>query len=189
MMVVVGLGNPGSEYEGTRHNIGFRVVDELARRLEVRLKTHRLHQVGLGRRYGTGITLVKPLTYMNNSGESVITVLRDTGTPPSGLIVCCDDLHLPLGTLRLRKKGSDGGHNGLASVIDGLGTDGFSRLRCGIAGADAPSPGEATAEYVLSDFSRGETTAAGEMAERAADGVLVAARSGLDIAMNIVNTR
>jgi len=189
MLVVVGLGNPGSEYDDTRHNMGFRVVDGLAERLDLKLKTVRQHKVARGRRYGTEIALVKPLTFMNNSGEAVSAVLRETGTGPDDLLVCCDDLHLPLGTLRLRKQGSDGGHNGLASVIAGIGTRAFPRLRCGIAGAGAPGPGEATADYVLSDFPKGESGLAAEMAERAAGGILLLIRSGIDIAMNVVNTQ
>jgi PTH1 family peptidyl-tRNA hydrolase len=188
MFIVVGLGNPGSEYEGTRHNVGFGVVDLLARRLDVRFRSFRLHKSALGRRHGREILLVKPSTYMNNSGEAVAFILAETGSAPSDLIICCDDLHLPVGTLRMRKKGSDGGHNGLASVGAELGTEEFPRLRCGISGEGAPAPGQATAEYVLSDFSPSESGVVTAMTARAADGVLMIARSGIDKAMNSVNT-
>jgi len=188
MFVVVGLGNPGSEYEGTRHNVGFGVIDAIARQLEVRFRTFRLHKSALGRRHGSDIVLVKPMTYMNNSGEAVSSVLNETGADLSALIVCCDDLHLPLGTLRLREKGSDGGHNGLASVMSELGTDTFIRLRCGISGETAPPPGEANADYVLSDFSRAEFDTITDMTSRATAGVLTIVRSGIDKAMNNVNT-
>jgi len=187
MFVVVGLGNPGSEYDETRHNSGFRVIDELALRLGVRFRTFRLHKSAVSRRYGGEIALVKPLTYMNNSGEAVRSFLAESETDPSDLIICCDDLNLPIGTLRLRKKGSDGGHNGLASVIAELGTELFTRLRCGISGEGAPGPGESTADYVLSDFTRPELDIVTGMTARAADGVLMVVRSGIDNAMNVVN--
>ncbi|HLB00550.1 MAG TPA: aminoacyl-tRNA hydrolase [Bacteroidota bacterium] len=189
MYVVVGLGNPGSEYDGTRHNVGFGVIDALADRLAARFRTFRLHRSASGRRYGAEIVLVKPQTYMNNSGEAVRPLLSELELGTDRLLVVCDDLHLPLGTLRLRKKGSDGGHNGLSSLIRELGTDAFARLRCGISGPTAPAPGEATADYVLSDFDRAEIDIVDGMTARAAESVLTIVRTGIDGAMNIINTQ
>ena len=187
MLVVVGLGNPGSEYAATRHNAGFAVVDALAESLGLRLRTTGVLRLAAGRRLGTVIVLAQPLTYMNNSGEAVAPLLREQGAAPGELIVCCDDLHLPLGHLRLRKAGSDGGHNGLRSLIRDLGTDAFPRLRCGIRGTTAPRPGEATAGYVLSPFESEEFPAVRAMVRDAAEAVRTAAGAGIDRAMNIVN--
>jgi peptidyl-tRNA hydrolase, PTH1 family len=189
MVVIVGLGNPGSEYDGTRHNVGFAVVGELAARLRIGLRGSGNHRGGSGQRMGTQIVLAQPLTYMNNSGEAVRSLLAEHGVPPGGLIVCCDDLHLPLGSVRLRKKGSDGGHNGLRSIIREIGTDEFPRLRCGIRGGSAPAPGDATADYVLSAFEGAELPRVREMVSGAADTVLAVVRDGIDRAMNVVNAK
>jgi len=187
MYLVVGLGNPGSEYEGTRHNVGFRVVELAAAGLGFRFRTYRSHRSAAGRKAGNEIVLSLPGTYMNNSGEAVRELLAEHGIAPGDLIVCCDDLHLPLGAVRLRKQGSDGGHNGLRSVIREIGTQDFPRLRCGIRGASAPGPGEATAGYVLGEFEAAERGEARAMAARAADALVLAIREGIDRAMNIVN--
>jgi PTH1 family peptidyl-tRNA hydrolase len=189
MVVIVGLGNPGSEYDGTRHNVGFAVVGELALRLRIGLRASGSHRSGSGARMGTEVVLAQPLTYMNNSGEAVRSLLERHGVPPGGLIVCCDDLHLPLGSVRLRKKGSDGGHNGLRSIIREIGTAEFPRLRCGIRGAAAPAPGDATAGYVLSAFEGAELPGARQMVSDAAEAVLAVVRDGIDRAMNVVNAK
>ncbi|HLF14251.1 MAG TPA: aminoacyl-tRNA hydrolase [Bacteroidota bacterium] len=189
MYLIVGLGNPGSEYDGTRHNIGFDVVEKIAADLRIRFHAHRLHRSAAGRKYGADIVLSQPRIYMNNSGEAVRSLLAEHGLPPERLIVCCDDLHLPLGAVRLRKKGGGGGHNGLLSVIREIGGAEFPRLRCGIRGAGVPGPGQATAGYVLSTFEPGELSVAAEMAERAADSVMMIVRDGIDRAMNAVNTK
>ncbi len=157
MHLIVGLGNPGSEYDGTRHNIGFDVAQRIARELGIRFHSHRLYTGASGRKHGSDIILAQPRTFMNNSGEAVRALLSEYGLPPDRLIVCCDDLHLPLGVIRLRKKGGDGGHNGLLSVIRETGGVEFPRLRCGVRGPTAPGPGEPTADYVLSAFEPAET--------------------------------
>jgi len=137
---VAGLGNPGSRYEGTRHNLGFRVIDGICRRLRVSLRqTSGPALTGVIVSGGTECHLLKPLTYMNNSGESVAEEIRRHGIGPDRLLVVVDDLALPLGAIRIRPGGSDGGHNGLASVIEQLGTTEFPRLRMGIAGAQLPA--------------------------------------------------
>ncbi len=187
MYLIVGLGNPGSEYDGTRHNIGFDVVQKIAADLHLRFHAHRLHRSATGRKHGSDIVLSQPRTYMNNSGEAVRSLLSQYGLPPDRLIVCCDDLHFPLGAIRLRKNGGDGGHNGLRSVIREIGSADFPRLRCGIRGTTVPGPGEATADYVLSAFEPEER--AGEMVARAAESVMMVVRDGIDRAMNVVNTK
>lgn len=189
MRIIVGLGNPGSEYDGTRHNAGFAVTSAVAAAIGARFRTGRWERIAVGRIHGREIVVVQPLTWMNNSGTAVAALLRETGTEPDGLLVCCDDLHLPLGELRLRKQGGDGGHNGLRSVIRELGAREFPRLRCGIRGATAPGPGEDTAAYVLSPFLREEEPEAAAMTGRAAEAVLTAVRRGIDLAMNDVNVK
>ncbi len=187
MHLIVGLGNPGSEYDGTRHNVGFDVVEGIAAELRLRFHAQRLYRGAIGRKHGADILLAEPRTFMNNSGEAVRTLLAEYGLTPDRLIVCCDDLHLPLGMIRLRKKGGAGGHNGLLSIIRETGGAEFPRLRCGIRGATAPGPGEPAADYVLATFDRAEHPAAREMAVRAAESALMVVRDGIDRAMNVVN--
>lgn len=160
MRIIVGLGNPGSEYAGTRHNIGFDIVDHAAAAFGGRFRSgpgeylvaHVAHE-------GRECLLLKPLTYMNNSGLAVSDALRRAGSTPEEIVVVSDDFHLPLGRLRLRLSGSAGGHNGLCSIIEELGTDAFPRLRCGIAGATLPEEKSALREYVLAPFERDEREA------------------------------
>ena len=189
MVLIVGLGNPGSEYDGTRHNVGFAVVGELAAGFRTALRASGNSRTATLRRQGAEVVLAQPLTYMNNSGEAVQSLLEELGLPPGGMIVCCDDLHLPLGSVRLRKKGSDGGHNGLRSIIREIGTDEFPRLRCGIRGATAPGPGQANAGYVLSPFGDEERADVRTMVAVAQEAILAVLRDGIDRAMNTVNTK
>jgi PTH1 family peptidyl-tRNA hydrolase len=160
VLIIVGLGNPGSEYAGTRHNIGFDIVDHTAAQLDARFRQgpgdYRTAEVTAD---GRGALLVKPMTYMNNSGAAVSDVLRSTGAAPGEIVVVSDDFHLPLGRLRLRLDGSAGGHNGLGSIIDELGTSAFPRLRCGIGGATLPTDKARLREYVLRPFDRDERSA------------------------------
>lgn len=184
---MVGLGNPGTEYESTRHNVGFRVVDELARRLGKRMRSGAgsyLRATAFAA--DATVVLVKPLTYMNNSGVAVRDLLKEFPTPQKRLLVVCDDFALPLGTLRVRTGGSDGGHNGLASVIALLESKEFPRLRCGIRKEVMP-PGDQMAEFVLSPFEPEEKDAVTTMIDRAADAVTEFARSGITRTMNLFN--
>jgi len=185
--IVVGLGNPGFEYEDTRHNVGFMVLDELARRLRLRFQRgegeYRLARALSG---GSALLLVKPDTYMNNSGLAVAQVLDAERAGPDSLLVVVDDVALPLGSLRLRARGSDGGHNGLYSVIYTLGTEQFSRLRCGIGPEVMPHEGE-LASFVLSAFEPGEREAVATMVQRAADAVSHVLQEGLERAMTQFN--
>ena len=187
-IVVVGLGNPGTEYAGTRHNIGFTVVDRLSGRWKRKFtpgkgEYHLAHAELLEHE----IILVKPLTYMNNSGMAVADVIDRYSVPLSSLLVVVDDFALPLGTLRLRPAGSDGGHNGLASIIYQLQSDEFARLRCGIGRTGMP-PGEPMAEFVLSRYDPDELETAGKMVERAADAVTEFVKGGIADAMNRFNS-
>jgi len=170
--LIVGLGNPGDEYRNTRHNLGFRVVEELAGRwrgrffgTELALETGWLDP---GCEDGTRVKLLKPMTYMNRSGLAVAAALRKEGVDPEQTLVICDDVNLPFGKLRIRLKGSDGGHNGLASVIESLGTQEFPRLRVGIGANFEPG---GMVEYVLSEFEPEEEEELPEILERACDAV------------------
>ena len=176
-IIVVGLGNPGTSYENTRHNVGFLVVDEIAGRMRTLFRPGEGEYQHTSLRRDPHIVLVKPLTFMNNSGFAVLDVLRDFNATADRLLVVVDDLALPLGKLRLRTRGSDGGHNGLASIIMNLGTEDFARLRCGI-GQDTPVPGATMAEFVLTPFGTVEQDRVAIMIQQAADTVLAFANTG-----------
>ncbi len=182
---VVGLGNPGRKYHKTRHNVGFLVTDALAARVGVRCWSEsQLYTLANAEVEGVGFAVAKPLTFMNNSGTAVAAMLRHLGLPPQAVLVVHDDVNLPFGRLRLRGKGSDGGHNGVASIIQQLGTEEFPRLRIGI-GADF-APGEMV-QYVLAKFTRAEWQALQEVVDRAVDACLTFVTSSLVTAMNRFN--
>ncbi len=190
MHCLVGLGNPGSMYDGTRHNIGFAVVDEVSRRWNAELTEGKGdYRIAHASYNGNEVLLVKPLTYMNNSGMAVAEVCDHYGLTLSDLLVICDDFQLPLGTLRLRARGSDGGHNGLYSIIDHVRSDAFPRLRCGIASPSTPSSKSLMADFVLELFTTHERPLASVMIKRAADACSLVITSGLAHAMNIYNTK
>ncbi|MEO0009031.1 MAG: aminoacyl-tRNA hydrolase [candidate division WOR-3 bacterium] len=180
-MTIFGLGNPGPRYAHTRHNAGFLVVDTIAHRLGIRF--HHLPGSLVGRTVidAKPLTLVKPLLFMNNSG---VVVKEHLSRNPDHFLVVVDDIALPFGTLRLRPKGSDGGHKGLASIIFYLKTDNFPRLRIGIGSPD----GVEAAEYVLSPWTDEETRQLPEVLNRAADACLFIFQHGLEMAMNRFNT-
>lgn len=184
MKIVVGLGNPGRQYAGTRHNVGFDVIDYLASGPGVGSPRaafqSELAEMTEG---GEKVLLVKPQTFMNLSGRAVRAVLDFYKLTPADLLVVCDDYNLPLGKLRVRAKGSSGGQNGLRNIQEQLGTDEFPRLRIGIG---QPAPGEAV-DFVLTRFKPGERAAAEEAVANAAAGVLVWVRQGLPACMNKVN--
>jgi PTH1 family peptidyl-tRNA hydrolase len=183
--LVVGLGNPGPRYAGTRHNIGRVTVEHLARRHGFSVGATRFDA-----RYGTGrlgvarLALAEPLTFMNLSGQAVAPLARFFKVPPERVLLVCDDLDLPLGALRLRPGGGSGGHNGLSSVLAALGTAEVPRLRLGIG---RPPAGWDAADYVLARFDAAEAAAAEALAERGADAVETAVRVGLAAAMNAFN--
>ena len=188
-IIVVGLGNPGTEYEWTRHNVGFKVVDELSRRFKTPMKAGRGEYLFASRRIdGKKVVFAKPLTYMNNSGTAVGDLLEKYIARLEDLIIVADDFALPLGTIRVRAKGSDGGHNGLSSIIFQLNSSEFARIRCGIQQEMMLSK-ERMAEFVLSPFDTEERKTAEAMISRAADAVMEFVAAGIARTMNRFNTR
>ena len=185
MKLVVGLGNPGSQYAGTRHNIGWLVMDRLAERAgwDGRGRQRDRSTIVGGRYRGLDLTLVKPLTYMNDSGAAVRRVLAREHAPLSDLLVVADDFALPFGKLRFREAGSHGGHNGLRSIIDEMGSEKFSRLRVGIG-----DPVRNGRDHVLSRFEPDEAQRLDELLDAAADAVEAWARDGTSKAANRFNT-
>jgi len=187
-ILVAGLGNPGAEYEDTRHNVGFMVIRELCRRYRLRLRPGSGEFLAAGTEIGgAGVMLVQPMTYMNNSGLAVIQALERYDAEPRSLLVVVDDLAIPLGMLRFRAQGSDGGHNGLASIIAALRSEQFPRLRCGI-GPTSPLPAEEYSAFVLSPFDENEQEGSTAMIGRAADGVVEFVTAGLETAMSKYNS-
>jgi PTH1 family peptidyl-tRNA hydrolase len=183
--LVVGLGNPGPEYAGNRHNIGFMVVDLLAERLGAKFKAHKSRSQALeGRLCGQRAVLAKPMTYMNTSGGPV-TALRDFyKTSPDRLIVIHDELDIPYPTLRLKRGGGDNGHNGLKSITKALGPEYF-RVRCGIG---RPPGRMEVAAFVLKDFSAAERKELEWFVDRSADAVEALIAEGLDRAQSTYNS-
>ncbi|HWO94950.1 MAG TPA: aminoacyl-tRNA hydrolase [Bacillus sp. (in: firmicutes)] len=154
MKLIVGLGNPGKDYEQTRHNIGFMIIDELAKHLDIRLDKTKFNGLyGQGIVNGEKVILLKPLTYMNLSGESVRPIMDYYNIDTDDLLVIYDDLDLPQGKIRLRTKGSAGGHNGIKSLNQHLGTQEFNRIRVGIG---RPQNGMKVVDYVLGRFTNEE---------------------------------
>jgi peptidyl-tRNA hydrolase, PTH1 family len=177
--LVAGLGNPGGEYERTRHNAGFAVVQELADRLRAARWARRCSsRVALAGR-GRSVLLAQPQTFMNRSGAAVSCLAAELGLRPEQILVVVDDVDLPLGRLRLRRSGGPGTRNGLRDVVGAIGT-GFPRLRLGVRGRVVAGD---LADYVLSPFAPDEETAAGAMLSRAADAVQAALYVGVDRAM------
>lgn len=167
MKLIVGLGNPGKQYEHTRHNIGFAVIDELAERLGIPLDQAKFKGIyGYRLIEGEKVFLLKPLTYMNLSGESVIALMNFYQIEPEDLLVIYDDLDLPVGRIRLRQKGSAGGHNGIKSIISHLGTQEFNRIRVGI---NRPTGGMPVVDYVLGRFSKEEQETVKDAVAKSAD--------------------
>jgi len=187
MRLIVGLGNPGPDYTWTPHNLGFFVVDRLAERAGVRIERPEARAlIARGRLVGEEVALAKPQTYMNASGMAVRGLVERFACDPSDLLVISDDAALPWGMLRIRARGSAGGHNGLASIIGAMGTDEFIRVRLGIAPED---PVTDLAGYVLRPMRRAELEAAAEMIEQAADATEAILREGVQRAMARFNRR
>lgn len=186
MMLVVGLGNPGRRYRGTRHNVGHEVVQRLAARFGTRLEEDGWARAGRARVDGATVILVIPETYMNVSGQAVRDLLRRRRRRPADLLVVHDDLDLPVGHLRLRPGNGAGGHNGIRSIIAELGTGMFPRLRIGVG---RPPAGVDPAEFVLERFTAAERVAIDGAVARAAEAAAVAATEGLEAAMNRYNVR
>ena len=181
MKIIVGLGNPGLEYKGTKHNIGFEVVQALAKENSIKINK-RLHSsaVGKGKIAGVDVMLVLPQTYMNLSGKAVGEVAGREMKDISELAVVCDDINIELGRIRLRTSGSSGGHKGLASIISTLGRDDFARMRVGIA--TEMHKGDIT-NYVLSPFKRKEMRNVAHVITLAADALTCMIGIGIEAAM------
>jgi PTH1 family peptidyl-tRNA hydrolase len=185
MHLIVGLGNPGSEYEWTRHNVGFMLIDKLAADAGVTVKRRECRSlVGSGVIEGERLRLVKAQTFMNLSGEAVACLVAkgEPGEVGKSLIVLSDDLALPFGTIRLRARGSAGGHNGLKSIIAALGTNEFIRLRIGI---QPDHPVSEARKFVLDEFAPAERRALKEILDRSADAVRTVLREGIVKAMSL----
>jgi PTH1 family peptidyl-tRNA hydrolase len=187
MKLIVGLGNPGRQYDNTRHNVGFRVIDLLAQQASIgNFKSGFNAEYAKTTLAGEDAVLAKPTTYMNRSGDAVMPLMQWFKLAPEDIIVLCDDIHLPLGQLRLRGQGSDGGHNGLKSIIRQTGSNRFTRIRLGI---NEPPAVMDQADYVLGHFSRGELPEVEEMVSKAADAVECILTRGISTAMNQFNVR
>jgi len=188
MFIIAGLGNPGREYEDTRHNIGFHVIDDIAKKYQITM-LERKHKAIIGKGYmdGQKVVLVKPLTYMNLSGESIREVTDyykvDTATR---LVVVSDDISLDVGQLRIRKKGSAGGHNGLKNIILHLGNENFIRIRMGVS--DKPQ-GYDLKDYVLGHFTDKEKKLLEETSGKAVEAIRMILQGDVDGAMNRYNTK
>lgn len=181
LRLLVGLGNPGREYAETRHNVGFMIIDRLAAKSRAEFRTEKSWKAAMSK--ANDLLLCKPLTFMNLSGKSVRAVCDFYKFAPCEVLVVLDDTALPLGRLRLRVEGSAGGHNGLQSVIDHMGTPAVPRLRIGIGGAD---PGGAT-EHVLGRFSLEERPVLKQSLDRAEAAVACILDHGIEAAMNAFN--
>lgn len=187
MKLIVGLGNPTLQYAGTRHNVGFEVIDKLADKYNIGVDTLK-HKgaYGKGKIEGEGVILLKPMTFMNLSGESVSAVANYFKIVPEDIIVIYDDINLDVGRLRIREKGSAGGHNGIKNMITHLGTDCFPRIRVGVG---MKPPKMDLADYVLSHFTEDERTLMEQGYDRACEAAALMVRDEIKKAMNDYNGR
>jgi PTH1 family peptidyl-tRNA hydrolase len=179
------LGNIGAEYENTRHNVGFRVADALAASATLRFSSERYGSIAELHHKGRTLMLLKPSTFMNLSGKAVGYWLQAEKIPAERLLVVLDDIALPFGAVRLRSKGSDGGHNGLKNIALTLGSDSYARLRCGVGSSFGRGQ---QVDYVLGEWSDEERSGLPAMIDKAADAVCKFAAIGIERAMNAVNT-
>lgn len=187
MIVIAGLGNPGSKYSGTRHNVGFDVVDRLAQENNIRVNRLRFKALTGEGFIGTEkVLLVKPSTYMNNSGESIREIMDFYKLEPENLLVVVDDIDIEFATIKLKKKGSAGSHNGLKSIIYHIQKDNFPRLKVGIG---KKPPYYDLADFVLSKFSSDERKLVDQAIRKASEAAEEFVKSGIDKAMNEFNSR
>ena len=185
VMIIVGLGNPGPKYSGTRHNIGFQCIDRMAKRWGIEVSERRAKAVlGKGSYRGQNIVLAKPRTFMNHSGEGLRYLLARFSAVPADLLVIYDEMALPMGKLRLRSTGSDAGHNGIRSIIDCLNTAEFPRLRIGIG---RPDPESNYVTHVLDRFSQEDQTIIDEVVDRVILATECIIEESLERAMNKFN--
>lgn len=182
MRVIVGLGNPGRQYAHTRHNVGFDVLDIFAKRRKVKILSRQCHGfIGSLDHYGEEILLVKPQTYMNESGQTVGQIMRKYHLEPSDIFVIYDDMDLPLGKIRIRLSGSSGGHKGMNSIIRHIHSNEFARMRIGIG------RGGEVVNHVLSRFNRKDRQEMDVTLEQAADALNMILEEGIEAAMNMYN--
>ena len=187
MKIIVGLGNPGNEYAKTRHNVGFMLVDALAEHLNINLWKDKFNaQIAEGRIGTEKILLVKPQTYMNNSGEAVGPLMRWYKVTPEDIIVAHDDMDIPAGTLRLRRKGSAGGHNGIKSILAHVGDEDFARVRIGIG---RPLPGWTVVDHVLAKLPLEEREKVDAVIDELLPAVECIVTESIDLAMNKFNPK
>jgi PTH1 family peptidyl-tRNA hydrolase len=185
MWLIIGLGNPGKEYRLTRHNVGFLVVDRVAREQGIQFNKRRGGaRIGEGRVGREKVILAKPLTYMNKSGVAVKKLVKALGIPLDHLVVVHDDLDLACGRMKIKETGGHGGHKGVQSIIEQLGSTDFLRVKVGIGKPESPEQG---ADYVLSRFSRDESSLVKKSVEQAAEAIEAIIASGKDQAMNRYN--
>ncbi|MCK5429041.1 MAG: aminoacyl-tRNA hydrolase [Anaerolineales bacterium] len=198
MKIIVGLGNPGRGYGNNRHNVGFKCVDRLAQLADIRLSQRRAKsQMGTGTINGQQVILAKPKTYMNLSGQAVQSIFAKFRPSLSDLVVIYDDLDLALGTIRIRERGSAGGHNGMKSIINLIGSQEFARIRVGIAPVTIDESGNTvivqqntkTPDYVLSNFTSKEKDVIKETCNRVAGAVKYILTEGITVAMNNYNNK
>jgi len=190
--LIVGLGNPGAKYDRTRHNIGFEAVDALARTWQIGLSENRKFQGVFGEGMGPGaakVRLLKPLTYMNNSGQAIRAVTDWYKISPESVLVIYDEMDLPIGRVRLRLSGSAGGHNGMKSAIAHLGTQTFPRLRIGIGSAKSANPDRDAVSHVLGHFSTKEAEIMSDVLRLVVDMVECSIKQGVEKAMSLYNSR
>jgi len=186
VFLIVGLGNPGKNYENTRHNVGFKTVDLLADRLNINVSKKKFNALmGEGSLNGEKIALIKPQTYMNLSGESIIQTLKWYKINLSNLLIIYDDIDLEVGVIRIRANGSAGTHNGMRSIVDYVDSEGFPRIRIGIG--KPPNVDYELADYVLSRFSQSEEENIKKAIDNAADSALAIIQKGISFAMNKYN--
>jgi len=185
--LIVGLGNPGREYDLTPHNLGFMAVERLAETCGVKFSRHEARSISASAEIeGERVVLAKPQTFMNLSGQAVSGLLRQRNASAEDVIVLVDDVDLPFGSLRIRRRGSAGGHNGLKSIIGALGTDQFVRVRMG-AGPDKVV--EDLVSYVLAPFRKKDLKIVAELADQAAEAVRIILKEGPEKAMNLFNRK
>ena len=185
MKIIAGLGNPEKKYEDSRHNVGFKMIDELASRLDIRLEQHKFHALyGMGSLNGEKLILMKPLTYMNNSGIAIREISDFYRIAAEDCYIVYDDISLELGSIRIRLKGSAGGHNGIKSIIAHLGTVNFPRIKIGVG--EKPKNMD-LAVYVLSNFKKDEQEPISIAIENSAKAMMSIIEEGIEKAMNLYN--
>jgi|CXWL01.1.fsa_nt_gi PTH1 family peptidyl-tRNA hydrolase len=184
--LIVGLGNPGAEYKGTRHNIGFELLDTLANLNKVKLdQSKHKSRYGIGKIFGVGVALVKPLTYMNLSGQAIAPMIRQFGLNAKHCLILADDTDLPLGRVRIRTEGSAGGHNGHKSIIASLGTTEYPRVKLGIGRVDKDD----TIDHVLGSFHPDERQTVEQMLKLGIEAVELILNDGTEAAMNALHSK